>query len=138
MSLLLDRFNIRNSRHRVVGNRVPIGALGNRGPVGTSNHLLIVSNNFSGPCRSAANVTNCALICRSHNVSLIRRRPFASARRTVHGNSSVGDAHRLIRGLARHVRIDSASGKHCVHHHVSSLHGLLCTCHLKDVGRVAQ
>lgn len=132
---VLRRFNIANIRARVVGKRIPIGAVGNRRPVGTKKGLLIVSKNFSGTCRPRANVTKCALMCRSRNLRLIRRRPFRSARGTVRRKRSVGSAAFIVRFGSRHVVMGSASGKGRLIARVRSLGGLLITCEAKLVGR---
>lgn len=134
-SVLLSRFNIVKARHRVVGKRMPMGAVRNRGPVGTGNGVVIVSKKFSGTCRSRAKVTKCALMCRSHKFRLMRRRPFASVRGTVRRKRSVGSDARVMRVDARHVVMGSASGKQRLIARVGSLGGLLVTCQAKLVGR---
>ncbi len=136
-SVVLSTFKIANARHRVVGKRIPMQIKHKRAPVGTGNGLVIVSKNFTGTCRGAANVTKCALIFRDHKFRLIRRRPFASTRRTVGGKASVIDSARVMRLDSRHVVIDSASGKTRLGDRVRRLGRLLCTCQRNLVGRDA-
>lgn len=74
---MLGRFKLAKSFIRVVGKRIPMRHVTNRGPIGYGKGLVLVSNKFSGACQEGAKVTKCALACGSCKLALSTRRPFS-------------------------------------------------------------